>query len=192
MADDLADFPIVVLENDAPEEVGKLGLFDLLMPVGNTGLIFKAAVPGVLQRWGVKFSSEVGRAANLRAATTLIHMGLIRGESLVFIREALWLSPQELADSLGVVLSSVAAWESNAAVVPLHAWENLALLACFADGRTLPNHHALCPDWRPRVIRVFPNIPARGLAQASIPSAYSSPVPFGGFPGAECFPPPHC
>ncbi len=196
MADDLADFPIVVLENDSPERVGRVGLFDLLMPVANTGLVFTAAVPGLLSLYGPVFTELVRRAANLRAATTLVHMGLVRGESVEFIREALGLTPQQLAAISGVDLLDVSNWEANTVVVPIHVWGDLAARACLADGRTMPLHHALCPDWRPRLIRVFPNIPSRGVSQVPQGPAYLvhplSNAPASIIPGAECYPPPRC
>jgi hypothetical protein len=192
---DLPEYPIVVLENDAPERVGKVGLFDLYMPVVGTGIVFVAAVPGTLFLAGPRFTEIVRRASNLRAATTLIHMGLIRGESLAFIREALNLTFQETADLAGVPLSTVIGWENNTIPVPLHVWTALAQRACVADGRSLPANHAICPDWSLRQIRVFPNIPSRGVAQVNQASDFQSQVlsdfqPL--FPGAECFPPPRC
>lgn len=191
---DLPEYPIVVLENDAPEQVGKIGLFDLYMPVIGTGLVFVAAVPGTLYATGARFTDLVQRAANLRAATTLIHMGLIRGESLAFIRQALGFSPQEIADVAGVPLTTVTGWENNSIAVPLHVWTAIAQRACLADGRILPANHALCADWRPRQIRVFPNIPSRGVSQTSQGSDFSSQFSSESeqqplFPGAECYPP---
>lgn len=190
MADDLADFPIVVLENDYPEQVGKMGLFDLLMPVGSTGLIFTAAMPGRLYQWGALFSDEVQRVSNLRAATTLIQMGLIRGESVVFIREALRMSQQDMATLYGVPLETVIGWEDNSIPIPLNVWTCLSYRACLADGRTLPADRALSPDWRARLIRVFPNAPmhSTALGDAQLPC----PQPPSGFPGSECYPPPRC
>lgn len=190
---DLAEYPIVVLENDAPEQVGKVGLFDFLMPVGATGLVFVAAVPGTLTAAGPRFTELVQHVANLRAATTLVQMGLIRGESFAFIREALQTSIQELAESSGVDASTVVGWETNASSVPFNAWAAIATRACLADGRAMPSHHALSPDWRPRLIRVFPNVPSRGTPQpnsnqgAEYPQ-YSTQLQL--FPGAECYPPP--
>jgi len=189
VADDLASFPIVVLENDYPEQVGKIGLFDLLMPVGATGLVFTAAMPGRLYEWGPSFTDEVHRVSNLRAATTLIQMGLIRGESVVFIREALRMSQQDMAILYGVTLETVIGWEDNSIPVPLNVWTCLSYRACLGDGRTLPADRALCPDWRPRLIRVFPQVPMRGIPQTPQPLC---PQPPSGFPGSECYPPPRC
>lgn len=190
MADDLADYPIVVLENDYPEQVGKLGLFDLLMPVGTTGLVFTAAMPGRLYEWGPSFSDEVQRVSNLRAATTLIQMGLIRGESLAFIRQALRMSQQELATLYAVSLDIVVGWETNTIPIPPNVWACLSYRACLADGRTLPADRALEPSWRPRLIRVFPNPPMQSTSQVA--AQPPCPQPPAGFPGSECYPPPRC
>lgn len=187
---ELAEYPIVVLENDAPEQVGKHGLFDLYMPVGSTGLIFVAAVPGILRWDGPEFTEVVQRAANLRAASTLVQMGLIRGESFAFLREALRLHLQDLADGLGTTAAKIVDWESNVAALPFNVWTWLAQQACIADGRAMPGHHALCPDWRPRVIRVFPNVPARGQSQSNPQN--NAPQQHSALPGADCYPPPCC
>lgn len=190
MADDLAEYPIVVLENDYPEAIGQIGLFDLLMPVGATGLVFTAAMPGRLYEWGASFTDEVHRVSNLRAATTLIQMGLIRGESLTFIREALRMSQQEMATLYGVALGTALGWENNSIPIPVNVWACLSYRACLADGRTLPADRALDPSWRPRLIRVFPQMPMQGIPQ--IPNQPMCPQPPSGFPGAECYPPPRC
>jgi len=190
VADDLADYPIVVLEADYPEQVGKMGLFDLLMPVGRTGLVFTAAMPGVLYEWGSQFSDEVQRVSNLRAATTLIQMGLIRGESFRFIREALRMSQQEVATLYNVTLDTVVGWETNTIPLPLNVWACLSHRACVADLRPLPPDRAQTPDWRPRLIRVFPNAPMRGSGQGA--QQPLCPQPPSGLPGSECYPPPRC
>lgn len=189
---DLAEYPIVVLENDAPEQVGKVGLFDLYMPVGDTGIVFVAAVPGTLLRDGPVFTEIVRRASYLRAATTLVQMGLIGGASLTFTREALGVSYDDLAELHGVPVLTVFGWE-NGAAVPYLVWSGIAQVACRADGRAMPNHHALCPDWRPRLIRVFPNVPSRGVPQSGlIVQAPLYPQQQPNLPGAECYPPPCC
>lgn len=169
VADDLADFPIVVLENDFPEQVGKIGLFDFLMPVGATGLVFTAAVPGRLYQWGPTFTPLVQTAARLRAASTLIQMGLIRGESFEFMRLALGLSQADVAALYNVTLSTVIDWEDNSLPIPLAIWQCFAFRVCLADGRTLPPEQSLTPSWRPRLIRVFPTIPTPPQPQPTSP-----------------------
>lgn len=164
MADDLPDFPIVVLENDFPEQIGKLGLFDFLMPVGSTGIIFIAAVPGVLRVSGVTFSPEVQQAARLRAASQLVHMGLINGDTFGFVRMAIPFTQAEAATRLGVPLATVQAWESGVSPVPRLVWDTLAVEVTRLDGRSLPADRAICPpSFRGRRIRVFPNVPPIAL-----------------------------
>lgn len=180
MADDLPEFPIVVLEADFPEEIGKVGLYDYLMTVGTTGIVFVAAVPGRLQEWGPVFSAVVQKAANLRAASTLMQMGLINGDTFGFIRQALQLSQADVATLYGVTLATVIAWENNTIVVPLANWACLAYRLSLADGRTLLSEFALNPDFRARRIRVFPNIPLQ-----SLPQPQSPPCP----PVTPCLPP---
>lgn len=186
MADDLADFPIVVLENDYPEQVGKIGLFDYLMPVVPTGIVFVAAVPGRLYKQGPRFTDAVRRASNLRAASTLVQMGLIRGESFAFLRNALGLTQAEVAAIDGVPASIVDDWETNAIPVPRSIWACLAFRVCVADGRTLPPDYALPPpNWRPRKIRVFPNIPTPLMPQDPTPPCDAPPP----LVGPDCPPP---
>jgi hypothetical protein len=187
MADDLADMPIVVLENDFPEKAGRVGLFDIQMPVGDTGLIFIAAVPGRLYPWGVDFSPRVTHASYLRAACNLIQIGLRRGESFAFLRTALEMSQADVAAIYGVTTSEVMEWEDNTIPVPVHVWNCYSFRVMLADGMILPSNPAVCPSVRPRVIRVFPNVP-----MPSQPQDYTSdscPQPLTGFPGADCYPP---
>ena len=188
MADDLADYPIVVLENDYPEAVGKLGLFDLLMPVGDTGLVFTAAMPGVLQVTGTaSFTPPVEHVAYLRAASTLIQIGLVRGESFAFLRYALQLTVAEVAALYGVADATVQGWEDNSIPIPVSVWNCFSHRVMLADGRILPVHPAICPSARPRLIRVFPNAPMVSQQQGGPPPACPPPPDF---PGAECYPPP--
>lgn len=186
MADDLADYPIVVLENDYPEAFGKLGLFDLLMPVGDTGLIFTAAMPGILYVTGPRFTPPVEKAAYLRAASTLIQMGLVRGESFAFLRYALGLTIAEVAALYGVLDVAVQGWEDNTIQIPVNIWSCFAQRVMLADGRVLPANPAICPSFRSRLIRVFPNAPMVSQSQANP----ECPCPPADFPGSECYPPP--
>lgn len=187
MADDLADFPIVVLENDFPEQVGKIGLFDIQMPLGNTGILFVAAVSGVLMPLGVIFTPLVTYRSYLAASTAIIRMGLIRGESFEFLRTTLSLSQSDIAVLYGVDQAAVVAWEANVVPVPWSVWSCLSYRVALADGVALPSHGTIDPpSWRPRLIRVFPNIPMISQEQTGEP-AYHAPCPI--LPGAECYPP---
>lgn len=186
MADDLANYPIVVLENDYPEAFGKLGLFDLLMPVGDTGLIFTAAMPGILYVTGPTFTPLVEHVAYLRAASTLIQMGLVRGESFAFLRYALQLTVAEVAVLYGVSEPTVQGWEDNSIPIPMPVWNCFSQRVMVADGRVLPANPAICPSFRARLIRVFPNAPMVSQQQGNQPPVCPPPPDF---PGAECYPP---
>lgn len=192
MAEEFPQTPIVLLENDYPERIGKLGLFDIQLPVGNTGLRFVAAMPGILypEPPGVQFSDAVEHAARLRAATTLIQMGLVRGESFAFIRAAIPLTTSEVAAIYGVSDATVQGWEDNSIPIPVNVWECLSYRVCLLDGVQLPSVRGLCgASWRPRVIRVFPNLPIVSQPQIS-PNADTCP-PLA-FPGSSCYPPTDC
>jgi len=186
MADDLADYPIVVLENDFPEAAGKLGLFDLLMPVGSTGLVFTAAMPGILRTWGVEFSAAVQRASYLRAASTLVQMGLIRGESFLFLRTALGLTQLEVATLYGVTTIEVDGWETNSIPIPLSVWACFSARVCAADRVPYPSSSSFGSSFRARLIRVFPEAPAIPQPAGPYTSSCPNPPPF---PGSECYPP---
>jgi len=180
MADDLPDFPIVVLEADFPEQVGKVGLFDIIMPVGNTGIVFVAAVPGTLYLQGPTFTPEVQQAAKLSAASTLAHMGLIRGETLTFLREALQLSQADYATLMGVPLATVQGWENNTIPIPVNAWGCTQSRVCIAAGKRFLTEYALEPNFRPRKIRVFPNVPMTPQPVTSSPPCDPQPAPIVG------------
>jgi len=161
MSQDLPEFPIVELESDFPEQIGQMGLFEYLMPVGSTGIIFIAEVPGRLEEWGVYFSEPVKHISKLRAASTLAQMGIIRGELFAFLRESLRLTQADIATMDGVSLETVQGWEDNSIPIPIDAWGSLASQVCSRDGRIAPTEYSMTPDFRPRRIRVFPNIPTR-------------------------------
>ena len=188
MADDLADYPIVVLEADYQEAAGKLGLFDLLMPVGSTGLVFTAAMPGILRTYGIDFTPAVQRAAYLRAATTLIQMGLVRGESFKFLRTALGLTQLEVAAIYGVTDTVVDGWETNSVPIPYTVWSCFSSRVCAADGIPYPAQSAFGTSWRPRLIRVFPEAPAVPQPNGPYTTSSTCPTP-PPIPGSECYPP---
>lgn len=190
MADDLADYPLVVLENDYPEQVGKMGLFDYLMPVGTTGVVFVAAMPGRLYPWGPTFSAEVQRASNLSAASTLVQMGWISAQPLAFLRNALQMSQTDVATLEGVLLATVQGWEDGSVPVPRLVWRDLANRVMQQSGRSMPPDQAMCPNMRPRKIRVFPNLP---MVSDQVAQDSSCPEPVS-LVGPNCLPlvPPLC
>jgi len=178
MADDLGDFPVVVLENDYPEQIGKVGLFDYLMPVGTTGIVFVAAIEGRLYKWGPLFEEPAKKLADLRAASTLVQMGLIRGETFAFLRNALRLSQGDIATMYDVDLATVQAWEMNLIDIPISIWGDISCRIANEDDRGALTQYALTPDFRPRKIRVFPSIPPALQSGSSLPC--TPPVPLVG------------
>ena len=153
------DFPIIELEADSPQGIGKLGLFDIQMPVGTTGIVFVAAVQGTLQSWGPTFTDIVRNAAYLRAASTLAGMGIATGETMQFLRTAINLSQADLAVKLGEDVPTIQAWESNQSPMLISAWTYLADMICKLDGRSALMDLSLNPDLRPRVIRIHVTVP---------------------------------
>lgn len=164
MADDLPDFPIVVLENDFPELPGRVGLFDFIMTVGATGIQFTAAIPGVLRVTTIEFTPLAQLYARRRAASTLAQWGLTNGDTLQFLRLAVPRTEQEQADKFGVPLVSLQAWEANTAEIPILSWRELATEVARLDGRFLPQNGQCPTSFRGRRIRVFPNIPWKSTA----------------------------
>lgn len=190
MSDDLADYPIVILENDFPEAIGKIGLFDFLMPVEDSGLVFTAAVPGRLYEYGPEFTAFVQKYSRLRAASTLVQMGWARGESFTFLRAALELSISDVANIYGVTDIVVMEWESNLVPIPITVWNCFSFRVCLADSRQLPNPIQYYRGNLPaRLIRVFPNLPMQGQVQVvdSYPPG-NNPCPLPPFPQADCLP----
>lgn len=156
------DFPIVVLEADSPQAVGKVGLYDFIIPVGSTGITFVAAIAGLLQVWGPVFQPAAIQLANLRAASTLCQWGLISGDIFAFERAAIGLQQQDVANILGVPLTDVEEWEADEVPVPRLMWQEIAARVCKADQRYLPAElQPVVPpaSFRGRQIRIFPNVP---------------------------------
>jgi hypothetical protein len=157
------DFPIVVLEADSPQAIGKVGLFDYVIQVGSTGITFQAAMAGLLQSWGPIFQPAAIQLANLRAASTLCQWGLISGDIFAFERAAIGLSQSDVAALLNVPLVTVEEWEADELPVPRLMWQEIAARVCKADQRSLPpDLQLIMPNngaFRPRQIRIFPNVP---------------------------------
>jgi len=186
MADDIADFPIVVLEADFPEKVGKTGLFDLLMPVGNSGVVFTANVPGVLRTYGCEFTPQVEHLSRLRAAAVLVQMGLIRGEAFEFFRLALGETSAQTALRYGVTEPIVLGWEQNVTEIPFEVWRDMTVLVSKAAQVAFPHQPIQSQDWRPRLIRVFPILPLQHSQENT--ASYPTLLDNSGIPGIECYP----
>ncbi len=164
------DFPIVVLEADSPQAIGKVGLFDYLIPVGSPPIVFVAAMAGLLQTWGPIFQPAAIKLANLRAASTLCQWGLISGDIFAFERSSIQLSQQDVATLLNVPLVTVEEWEADEVPVPRLMWQEIAARVCKQDQRSLPPDLQLAmpgPSFRGRTIRIFPNIPMPPQPQQS-------------------------
>lgn len=151
------DFPIVELENDSPQAIGKGGLFDYFVTVPNTGITFVAAIAGVLYATGVVFPPASIISANLRAASTLAQMGLLSGNTLTFLRTGAQLTQAQEAAIVGVPLLTYQAYEAGTLPVPLAVWKCLAFRVTTMDGRYMATELNLSQDFRARLIRIFPN-----------------------------------
>jgi hypothetical protein len=136
-------------------------LVDYYMPVGTEGFQFVAALMAYIRPWGPVFPVEFTRAAYLRAASTLAHMGIVRGETLTFLRDGAQLTQPQAASLLGVTLGDIVAWESNAAPIPRSIWDFMAHYVCDMDNRRgfTPNLDVSTSDFRARTIRIRPDIP---------------------------------
>jgi hypothetical protein len=120
-------------------------LYDFVMPVSNTGIVFVAALPGVMTAEGPKFNLNVRIPALRRAASTLAHWGMIRGGIITFMREALYMDEQALAAKLGSSEAQVILWETDQEAMPRTFFDILAALACQADERSYATNLQLQP-----------------------------------------------
>ena len=127
-------------------------LYDYEMPVVGTGIVFVAQMNGVLRPSGPIFSERLTTAAHRRAASMLIHMGLISGPTFRFLREALGMTQGDVATLLATTSDMVRAWEEGS--VTRDAWITLAEKVVQADNSWMNTYLALQPDLRPRRIRV--------------------------------------
>lgn len=138
----------------------EIALVDFEMPVGNTGIIFVAALEARMASWGPVFSTVATLAAYRRAASTLAQMALVAGSTFEFMRLAVPYSQSEAAAFLGVSQADVSGWEAGGSVIPTNLWYLLADKICDIDGREFCPFPTL-PDlsFRPRRVRVYPDIP---------------------------------
>jgi DNA-binding transcriptional regulator YdaS (Cro superfamily) len=146
-------------------------LIDFSMPVGQTGIVFVAALTGWRESNGTAlFVPEAIEAAYRRAASTLAFMALANGPTFQFIRYSQHMSTAQAATLCGASPSDVTNWESGRVPVPVSCWQAMADAATKADMRAsiswtpLPN-----ADMRPRTIRIYPDIPFRPTQQHGPP-----------------------
>lgn len=132
------------------------GIYDFEMPIGTTGIVFVAALNGTLGPPGIGpiFTPNLIKASFRRAATSLVHMGLIGGQTFAFIRQAVPMTQAECATFLDLPLGTITDWESGIQPVTRDGWLTLAELICQLDERALTSYLALQPDFRPRKIRI--------------------------------------
>jgi len=163
------DFPIVQLEADSPQAVGKPGLYDFTMPVGNTGIVFIAALQGILRENGVDFTLLAQQAAYRRAASTLAQWGVISSDTFAFLAQGANLSASDLAFRYSVSVPTAQGWLDGQIPVPTAVWRCLAAFVCYLDGRSLADCAPPPTSLRPRLIRVFPNVPTPSMVPSSSP-----------------------
>lgn len=148
-------------------DVGTLDLIDYSIQVGRTGIVFVAALDGVYNRDGtVTFEPLQIEWATHRAASQLAWMGLIRGDTFRFMRESVPMSLADAATLVGYTQGDLTAWEAGAEV-PFSAWVAMADYCLTLDHRAGVTQMPLQPDFRPRRIRITPNVPTLGVSVSS-------------------------
>jgi hypothetical protein len=141
-------------------DVGTLKLLDYLIPVGNTGIVFVAALSGVINPDGtLSFTPIQIEWAIHRAASQLSFMGLVRGDIFSFMRTSIPMSVADTATFFGITPDELLAWEARDVPLPVFAWEAMADLVCTLDHRPATHAMSVQPDFRPRTIRIVPNVP---------------------------------
>lgn len=136
-------------------------LIDYTLQVGNTGIKFVAGLTGWRESDGTaRFIPGACDAAFRRAASTLAWMALVSGQTFQFLRFSLHLSIAQTAALVGETESTVEDWEDGSLPVAVSPWQCLADAALKADGRAGIAYTPLpAPDFRPRMIRIWPDIP---------------------------------
>ena len=152
-----------------------IALVDYYMPVGAGGFQFVAALMAYIRSYGPSFPVEYTRAANLRAASTLCHMAIVRGETFLFIRDAIQMTQAEAAAFLGVTVPDIVSWESNTVPIPRSIWDAMAHRCCDLDMRGFTPELGFNCDFRARVIRirVDPPYPPKSF----VPPGLCPPIP---------------
>lgn len=155
-----------------PVRPGMYIVADFYMPVGTTGITFVAALQGLSTAAGPTIFAQSDQDACLvRAASTLARWGIIEGQFFAFIRQALKMSQADAAAFIGgVTVGDIQAWEADTIEIPRDMWVILADEVCRVDSRPGLVDLALNPDRRPRVIRIFPDIPQKSDTGPGIPS----------------------
>ena len=152
----------------------EIALVDYYMPVGDTGFQFVAALQAQLRAWGPVFATIATQAAYRRAGSTLAHMALVSGQTFLFLRLSVAYTQAQVATLLGVTVPEVQAWESDTTPVPTNLWYELAAEVCRVDRRQFTPYTTLpAVDLRPRVIRVFPDIPQQSTGSSVSPCSCS-------------------
>lgn len=157
-------------------DVGHLKLLDYQIPVASTGIIFVASIGGTLSPEGHATIEPLQiEWAKHRAASQLAYMGLVRGDTFGFMRETVPMTVGEAADLVGYAPADVISWEDGTEEVPVAAWQRMADHCCAIDHRPGTTLTQLLPDFRPRVIRIQPNIPMPPQPRVFCPCCRQSP-----------------
>lgn len=154
------DEVVVQVSDETDRLVGVAGNFDMYLPVGETGIVFVAFVPGVDTKRGIRHVSRVRRAVMLRAASTLAHWGVQNGDVIEFMREAAYLDRQVLAAMLGISEAQVERFETDVEEMPRLMFEALSVYVTGLDQRGPGTGFVLHPpEDRYRPVRIWPSIP---------------------------------
>jgi hypothetical protein len=150
---------------------------DYYMNVGTTGIKFVAKLPAILRPWGPEFLPDAIKAAWLRAATTLGHMGLVSGQTFQFLRLGGQLTVAQAATVLGVPAGDITLWEAEVVDTPVNVWQDLSYYDENLDGRYMLHDLPVAPDFRPRVIRIYPEMPRHVTQGLNVPPPGNGCIP---------------
>ncbi len=142
-------------------------LIDFTVQVGNTGINFVAGLTGWRESDGTAlFLPGACEAAYRRAASTLAFMALVSGQTFQFLRTAQNLTVDQAAAICGVTSIQIENWEFGTVPVIITAWQTLADMACKADQRAGISCTPIQPSFRPRTIRIYPDVPYKNVQPA--------------------------
>jgi hypothetical protein len=89
----------------------------------------------------------------------MAHMGMVRGVTFQFMREGVRLTTTEAAAVVGSTVPDVDVWEAEILDIPRDVWQHFAEYVAELDHRIgLVDMQIPVVDYRPRVIRVTPDI----------------------------------